>query len=170
MGAWENSMTPNADANTLYFTFGLGAESYGLNVQYIREVLNKEKITPVPRTESYMKGIMNVRGAVIPVIDFRTLFHIETNLQNTEYSIVVTEYIKDDQPPLIFGFIADRVEGVNTLDSDSVSVQNSKELSAMNSNFIKKIGKIADQFILLLDIEQIIGFIEEDLEQKTKTV
>ena len=44
MGAWENSMTPNADANTLYFTFGLGAESYGLNVQYIREVLNKEKI------------------------------------------------------------------------------------------------------------------------------
>ena len=163
-------MTPNADANTLYFTFGLGAESYGLNVQYIREVLNKEKITPVPRTESYMKGIMNVRGAVIPVIDFRTLFHIETNLQNTEYSIVVTEYIKDDQPPLIFGFIADRVEGVNTLDSDSVSVQNSKELSAMNSNFIKKIGKIADQFILLLDIEQIIGFIEEDLEQKTKTV
>ena len=63
-----------------------------------------------------------------------------------------------------------RVEGVNTLDSDSVSVQNSKELSAMNSNFIKKIGKIAEQFILLLDLEQIIEFIEEDLEQKTKTV
>lgn len=163
-------MATNADANTLYFTFGLGSETYGLNVQYIREVLNKEKITPVPRTESYMKGIMNVRGSVIPVIDFRTLFHIESDLQNSEYSIVVTEYIKDNQPPLVFGFIADRVEGVNTLDSDSVSVQNSKELSAMNSNFIKKIGKIAEQFILLLDLEQIIEFIEEDLEQKTKTV
>ena len=163
-------MATNADANTLYFTFGLGSETYGLNVQYIREVLNKEKITPVPRTESYMKGIMNVRGSVIPVIDFRTLFHIESDLQNSEYSIVVTEYIKNNQPPLVFGFIADRVEGVNTLDSDSVSVQNSKELSAMNSNFIKKIGKIAEQFILLLDLEQIIEFIEEDLEQKTKTV
>lgn len=163
-------MATNADANTLYFTFGLGSETYGLNVQYIREVLNKEKITPVPRTESYMKGIMNVRGSVIPVIDFRTLFHIESDLQNSEYSIVVTEYIKGNQPPLVFGFIADRVEGVNTLDSDSVSVQNSKELSAMNSNFIKKIGKIAEQFILLLDLEQIIEFIEEDLEQKTKTV
>lgn len=149
---------------TVYFTFTLGKASYAIDVKSIKEVLTYEPITKVPRTIDYLKGVMNIRGSVIPVVDFRILFDIEPTAKKEDSHIVVTEISTKEEQPLTFGFIADTVEGVNDLRCEDIDNTNNAN-SAMSSKFIKKLGRLNEKFILILNMEKILEYIEEELEK-----
>ncbi|MDR2898513.1 MAG: chemotaxis protein CheW [Spirochaetaceae bacterium] len=158
-------MNEQTENTNVYFTFFLGDGAFAINVQSVKEVLSWEPITPVPRTVSYMKGVMNIRGSVISVIDFRTLFDIEPTADEKATSIIVTEVsVDDEQQPLTFGIIADRVEGVGPLDTSIRSdISSSRPVSSMNNKFIKQLGEKDGQFVLILDMEEILKHVEENL-------
>jgi purine-binding chemotaxis protein CheW len=157
-------MNEQSENTSVYFTFFLGDGAFAINVQSIKEVLTWEPITPVPRTVSYMKGVMNIRGSVISVIDFRTLFDIDPTVDEKSTSIIVTEVTVDDEQPLTFGIIADRVEGVGSLDTNIRSdITGHHPESSMNSKFVKKLGSKDGQFVLILDMERILQHVEQNL-------
>lgn len=156
-------------SNNVYFTFVLGDVAYAIDVQSVKEVLTYEAITPVPRTVNYMKGVMNIRGTVISVIDFRVLFNIPVKENEKSTSIVVTEVSSQNEAPLTFGFIADSVEGVNALDAEIDKSNIDSGLSAINNDFIRSLGRLGDRFVLILDTPKILESVEKDLNTKSKT-
>ncbi len=157
-------MNEQTENTSVYFTFFLGDGAFAINVQSVKEVLSWEPVTPVPRTVSYMKGVMNIRGSVISVIDFRTLFDIKPTADEKSTSIIVTEVTVNDEQPLTFGIIADRVEGVGPLDTNIRSdITSSRPDSSMNTKFIKKLASRDGQFVLILDMEQILQHVEQNL-------
>jgi purine-binding chemotaxis protein CheW len=162
-------MNENNASNNVYFTFVLGDVAYAIDVQSVKEVLTYEAITPVPRTVNYMKGVMNIRGTVISVIDFRVLFNIPVKENEKSTSIVVTEVSSQNEAPLTFGFIADSVEGVNALDAEIDKSNIDSGLSAINNDFIRSLGRLGDRFVLILDTPKILESVEKDLNTKSKT-
>ena len=95
-----------------YLTFILGDVLYAIDVCSVREVLDHEHVTKVPRTLDYMKGVLNIRGTVIPVIDLRLLFNVEPSADEEDTSIIVSELHCDDGTDMMFGVVADYVENV----------------------------------------------------------
>ncbi|MBO7485918.1 MAG: purine-binding chemotaxis protein CheW [Spirochaetaceae bacterium] len=153
-----------------YLTFILGDVLYAIDVCSVREVLDHEHVTKIPRTLDYMKGVLNIRGTVIPVIDLRLLFNVEPSADEEDTSIIVSELHCDDGTDMIFGVVADYVENViqigqiiGTSDSNSQETPVSS-LNVMNNKFIKGLGKIDKRFVLILDMQKIISFIEKDLD------
>lgn len=161
-------MNENNDLRNVFFTFMLGDVLYAIDVRSIKEVLTYEAITPVPRTEKYMKGVMNIRGAVISIIDLHILFNIPAVTDEESTSIVVTEVTLEGDTPFSFGFIADSVNGVTTLDAELPKNHVESGLSVVNSEFITALGRTGDQFVLILDMEQILQHLEKDLAEQAK--
>ena len=157
-----------------YLTFILGDVLYTVDVRSVRDVLDYEHITKVPRTVPYMKGVLNIRGTVIPVIDLRMLFNVEPSADEEDTSIIVAELDCDDGTDIMFGVVADYVENVMQINQiDTNSEENTDDtpvsvLNVMNNRFIKGLGKIEKRFVIILDMQKIISFIEKDIENPNK--
>ncbi|MCQ2579628.1 MAG: chemotaxis protein CheW [Treponemataceae bacterium] len=146
-----------------FLTFVLGDVAYAVDVCSVREVLTYETVTRVPRTQAYLKGVLNIRGTVIPVIDLRILFNIKPSSKEEDSSIIVSEVHLPDETEMYFGFIADSVENVNQLDSVSAAVDGTQALDMIHNEFIKNVGSSGDRFVLILDMEKIIKYMEDEL-------
>ena len=142
-------------SSTAYFTFLLGDVTYAVEVTTVKEVLPYEKITPVPRTAEYMKGVINIRGTVVTVIDFRVLFGIDIKPVKKDTSIIVAE-IQDAGSNMTFGFIADSVNGVGPLEKEPSA-------TGTNTQFVKMLGKDGDNLVLVLDLNKIFSEVETRL-------
>lgn len=152
-------------AANVYFTFFLGDGTFAVDVQTVKEVLTYESVTRVPRTADYMRGVMNVRGTVVSVIDFRTLFNIVATVEEEKTSIIVAEVVLENEQPLVFGFIADGVEGVSELDEEIQGGIESHKDSPMRNQFIKRLGRKDGKFVLILDMEKILAHVETELSK-----
>ncbi len=154
-------MANDNESNKNCLTFKLGDVSYAVDVRMIREIIAYEDITPVPRTTGYLKGVMNIRGNIVPIIDFRVLFGIPVQENGKSTSIIVTEVQKEDESATVFGFITDAVEGVKELNNKTVQNLSSMGLSASQNRFITNLGQSGDSFILVLDPQEILRYAEE---------
>jgi purine-binding chemotaxis protein CheW len=143
-------------SNAAYFTFLLGDVTYAVEVTTVKEVLPYEKVTPVPRTAEYMKGVINIRGTVVTVIDFRVLFGIDIKPVKKDTSIIVAEIQQDDGSNMTFGFIADSVNGVGPLEREPSA-------TGTNTQFVKMLGKDGDNLVLVLDLNKIFCEVENRL-------
>ena len=137
-----------------YLTFALGAEEYGLEILKVREIIGCMEITAVPQTPDYVKGIINLRGQVIPVVDIRTLFGMEPKSITEETCIIVVEVMRR-QHRFSTGVIVDRVSEV--LDIDGGAIEQAPQLGAsVNTDFILGMGKVNDAVKILLNIDKVL--------------
>ena len=149
----------------LYFTFKLGTGKYAVEVTQVKEVLNFESVTKVPKALPYMKGVMNIRGSVVTVIDLRILFGFEASGDLADTDIIVTEINRGAEQPITVGLIADEVDVVTKLErvhSDSVAFGSMPQ----RTDFIQAVGKLDDAFVLILDLGRILASIEAELSGK----
>lgn len=131
-----------------YLTFCLGKEQYGVPIEVIREINRVTEITPVPKTPSYIKGVMNLRGKIIPVINLRIKFNMEPLDYTRDTCIIVI-----DTPSGQLGTIVDAVKEV--VDLKSENIQPPPVLGDPTTmQFIKAMGKQDDRVIILVDIVQ----------------
>lgn len=138
-----------------YLTFALGREEYGLEILKVREIIGLMEITAVPRTPGYVRGVINLRGQVIAVVDLRSKFGMEPTAATDQSCIIVVE-ITCDGRKLNTGMIVDRVSEV--LDIASEKIEDAPNLGHADSNdFILGMGKIGDSVKILLDIERVLG-------------
>jgi purine-binding chemotaxis protein CheW len=136
-----------------YLTFKLGEEMFALDVIQVREVLDVTAITKVPRSADYMRGVINVRGNVVPVADMRLKFGMPPTVTTRDTRIVVMEIIIDGDT-IILGALADSVH--NVMDMTEDRIEPAPKIGAKwNTQFIKGIGKFDDQFIIILDIDKV---------------
>ena len=136
-----------------YLTFYLDNELYGLNILMVREVLEYTTITRVPMTADFMRGVINVRGHVVPVVDLRNKFGLETVEQTVNTCIIIVEMETDGESSTM-GALVDGVQEV--LDIAPEQIEKSPRLgSRIDTRFIQGIGKLGDRFVILLDIQAI---------------
>jgi purine-binding chemotaxis protein CheW len=142
----------DANANQ-YLTFTLDNEQYAIGVAKVREVLEHTKITKLPRTAVFMKGIINLRGAGVPVIDLRLKFGLAETPITKNTSIIVME-VEGQDGAVVVGALADAVHEV--VDIDEKSIEPAPRFGTrLAAEFIKGVGKKDDQFIIILDIDRI---------------
>ncbi|UCD51110.1 MAG: purine-binding chemotaxis protein CheW [Phycisphaerales bacterium] len=138
-----------------YLTFALASEEYGLEILKVREIIGYIDVTAVPQTPHYVKGVINLRGQVIPVVDLRAKFGMETTEVTDETCIIVVE-ITQDSRKFNTGIVVDHVQEV--LDIDGQNIEEAPQFgAAVDTDFILGMGKIGDSVKILLDIDKVLG-------------
>ena len=138
-----------------YLTFSLGAEQYGLEILKVREIIGYIDVTAVPQTPHHVKGVINLRGQVIPVIDLRAKFGMET-AEVTEQSCIIVVEIAQEGRKCSMGIVVDRVQEV--LDIAGGSIEDAPRFGAsVNTDFILGMGKVGDAVKILLDIDKVLA-------------
>lgn len=138
-----------------YLTFALGNEEYGLEILKVREIIGYMEITAVPQTPGYVKGVVNLRGQVIPVIDLRAKFGMETAEVMEQTCIIVVE-INQGKRNVSTGIVVDHVSEV--LDIAGQDIEEAPQFGAnVDTNFILGMGKIGETVKILLDIDRVLS-------------
>jgi purine-binding chemotaxis protein CheW len=138
-----------------YLTFSLGAEEYGLEILKVREIIGYINVTAVPQTPHHVKGVINLRGQVIPVVDLRAKFGMET-AEVTEQSCIIVVEILQSSRKCSMGIIVDRVQEV--LDVAGEDIEEAPQFGAsVDTSFILGMGKIGDSVKILLNIDRVLA-------------
>jgi purine-binding chemotaxis protein CheW len=143
-----------------YLAFNLENEVFAFDISKVREVLEFTAMTKVPQTPEMMKGVINLRGSVVPVIDMRIKFGMGETEKTVNTVIIIIEIDLDGTSTLI-GALVDSVQEVIDLDVEHIEPPPKIGIN-LNTDFIKGMGRQNEQFLILLDIEKI--FSSEELE------
>lgn len=142
-----------------YVTFVINEEEYALDSLHVREIIELSAITRVPHLPPFLKGVINLRGTIVPVMDLKVTLGMRSEAYEKRVCVIVTEYSKG-----VRGLIVDRVSDVVRLPDDSLSSPPSFG-PRIQTDFIRAMGRIDNRLVLILDVEKICA--EE--EEKTGT-
>ncbi|HOX06987.1 MAG TPA: chemotaxis protein CheW [Planctomycetota bacterium] len=139
-----------------YLTFQLSAETYGLEILKVQEIIGLMKVTHVPRTPSFVRGVINLRGKVIPVIDLRQKFGIPSREDTEKTCIIVVQVLRAERQLVIMGIIVDEVSEV--LDITCNQIEPAPEFgAAVHTAFIMGMGKVGQKVVIMLDIDKVLS-------------
>lgn len=144
------------DLGGQYLTFMLGKEHYGLPISTVREINRVSDITPVPKTNDFIKGVMNLRGKIIPVINLRVKFGMHEEAFSRDTCIIVL-----DAPAGQFGVIVDNVKEVITLQNNFIEPAPHMG-TTKSSGYITGMGKLDSKVIILIEIQNVLQTLQID--------
>ncbi|MBU1101820.1 MAG: chemotaxis protein CheW [Bacteroidetes bacterium] len=148
-----------------YLTFKLNDEVFGVDVAQVREILDSINITKVPQTPEFMRGVINLRGSVVTVIDMNMKFGLTVTEKTVNTCIVVVEVAIEGETTII-GALVDSVQEVFEIEPQNIEPA-PKIGTKLNTEFIKGMGKKDEKFIILLDIDKVFSSEELELVQNT---
>ncbi|MBF0290293.1 MAG: chemotaxis protein CheW [SAR324 cluster bacterium] len=148
---------------TQFLTFQLKEESFALEIVQIREVLELDSITKIPRTPAFMCGVINLRGNVVPVIDMNLKFGMRKTQHTVNTCIIIVEIHLDGEETLL-GALVDSVQEV--IDLSPGQIEPAPRIGTqLRNEFIRGMGKQGDQFLIILDIDNIFSLDELNMMQ-----
>jgi len=151
-----------------YLTFKLGEEQFGVHVSQVLNILEMTSITKVPKSPDYMKGVINLRGKVLPVIDARLKFGMEETEYTNNTCIIVMD-LEMERNPINIGTIVDGVLSVVEINESEVEPPPSIG-SKFKSEFIYGMAKVEEEFVMLVDMQKVITTDEmTEITNKSKT-
>jgi purine-binding chemotaxis protein CheW len=161
------SIAPSTRKGGKYLTFALGREEYGLEILKVREIIGYMDITVVPRTPPHVKGVINLRGQVISVVDLRAKFGMN-EADRTEQTCIVVVDISRDGRRINIGIIVDRVSEVLNIAEENT--EDAPEFGAgIDTSFIRGMGKIGNTVKILLDIDKVLNAEEDAVSVEPET-
>jgi purine-binding chemotaxis protein CheW len=147
-----------------YLTFSLAEEEYGIGIIQIKEIIGMMPITSVPRTPAFVKGVINLRGKVIPVIDLRLRFEMETS-EYTERTCIIVVEIEGKANTVMIGIVVDSVSEVLNINEHDIEEAPSFG-TQLNTNYLLGMAKIEGMVKILLDIDKVLS--QEEVTQLEK--
>ena len=147
----ENGMLEEDTQHGRFLTFSMGKEVFGIEIKYVTEIIGMQAITEVPEVPGYVKGIINLRGKIIPVIDVRLKFKKEPMEYNDRTCIIVID-IND----VSVGLIVDNVAEVLTIADEDIAPPPSNK-TGFENRYVKGIGKSGGEVKLLLDCDKLLA-------------
>jgi len=141
-----------------YLTFTLADEVFALDIGKVREVLDFTAVTRVPGTSEFMRGVINLRGSVVPVVDMRLKFGMAATEQGVNTCIIIVEVAVDGETTVL-GALADSVREVLELEPDQIEPP-PRIGTRLNIEFIRGMGKCDEQFMIILDIDKVFSLSE----------
>jgi Chemotaxis signal transduction protein len=142
-------------SNSKYLTFLLNEEDYGIPIQDVKEIIRMMDITGIPKTPKFLKGVINLRGKIIPVIDLRIKFGLEEREYTQRTCIIVVEVLMQGVKK-IMGVIVDTVSEVIGINKEEID-RTSDEDSYFEEEFIEGLAKVKGKVVILLEVEKILN-------------
>lgn len=141
-----------------YLTFTLSDESYGIGILKVKEIIGMMPITSVPKTPGFVKGVINLRGKVIPIIDLRLKFDMESKDYTDRTCIIVVE-IEAGEETVLIGIVVDSVSEVLNITADQI--EDAPEFGTqLNTDYILGLAKTDDGVKILLNIDKVLSQVE----------
>lgn len=162
----ESAATGTRDLAAKYLTFRLGTEEYGIEILRVREIIGLMDITPVPRTQSYVRGVINLRGRIIPVLDLRLRFDMEAVADTEETSIIVVDTDASESSQM--GLLVDGVCEVLDITAEEIE-QPPSFGDGMDLRFLRAVAKCRGEVKLLLDTDHVLAVNSEQVAELTQT-
>jgi len=142
-----------AIGTTQYLTYTLDGEIFAIDIAKVMEVLDFTTVTRVPQTPEFMRGVINLRGRVVPVVDLRLKFGMTKTEQTVNTCIIIVEVSVDSERTII-GALADSVQEVIDLDPEQIEAPPRIGMR-LKTDFIRGMGKRENQFVIILDIDKV---------------
>ena len=139
-----------------YLTFALGGEEYGLGILKVREIIGLMEITAVPQTPIFVKGVINLRGRVIPVLELRSKFGMESQEYNDRTCIIVAE-VAASTGKIQVGMLVDSVSEVLNISAEELEEAPSFGTTQVDTDCILGMGKVKGDVKILLDVDKVVG-------------
>jgi len=152
--AAESAVAKIAQAGK-YLSFVLGREEYGLEILKVQEINGMMDITRVPRTQHYVRGVINLRGRVIPIICLRVKFKMP-QVEDTEKTCIIVVQVQYQEDVLTMGIIVDEVSEVLNITEGAIEPPPSFGGGMEETDFITGMGKLEDKVVILLDIDMVL--------------
>ena len=143
-----------ADDEQQYLTFIMAGEEYGVDILAVQEIRGWEPTTVIPNAPSYIKGVINLRGTIVPIMDLRSRF----NLERVEYSpvtVVIILKVETERGERVMGIVVDAVSDVHSI-SDSDTRNSPDLIEDLNTEFIRSLVSVDDSMIILLDVQRLL--------------
>lgn len=131
--------------------FKLGREEYGISILQVQEIKKITDITRVPHTPEYIKGVINLRGSVLPVLDLKKRLNLASQPYTDDTRIII---VKIDE--ISVGMIVDAVSEVMAISQDNIEIPQST-VGGISQNYLSGVGKLENRLVILLNLEEIIG-------------
>lgn len=138
-----------------YLTFELNEEEFGLEILKVQEIIGMMNVTRVPRTPHFVRGVINLRGKVIPVIDLRLKFGLDS-VENTDRTCIIVVQITHDANQITMGIIVDEVSEVMDVAVDQIEPP-PRFGASVDTGFILGMGKVEQKVLMLLDIDKVLS-------------
>jgi purine-binding chemotaxis protein CheW len=138
-------------------TFTLGEEMYGLDILRVQEIKGWEVTTPIPNVPNYVKGVINLRGVVIPIVDLRERFNIAEPTYDATTVVIIVKTLLNQKTERILGMVVDSVSDVYTVDLSNL--QASPKLgsgSSVDQEFVRGLATLDGQMMILLDVDHLV--------------
>lgn len=153
---WTRHDTVESVVVSKYLTFLLGQETYGFEIQKVQEIIRLERITPVPRTPAFIRGVINLRGRMIPIVDMRLQFAM-AEIPYTEKTCIVIVRVWRGEAEVTMGVIVDEVAEVLAIKEEQLSPPPPFG-ATINTDFILGLAQVNQRVITLLDIDLILSY------------
>jgi purine-binding chemotaxis protein CheW len=148
--------TPSSARPGKYLTFVLGGESYGIAILQVREIIRPTAITPVPQMPPHIKGVLNLRGKIFPVLDLRARFGLATPAGNDRSCIVVVQVKTKESAGALTGLLVDAVDEVISLSENDIEATPDFGCR-LDTRHLLGVAKVGSKVKILLDLDQILG-------------
>ncbi len=132
--------------------FNIGTEEFGVEIMNVQEIIRMTNITKIPQASGYVKGIINLRGRIIVVINLNVIMGMESKEQNENTRIIVA-----DIGETVMGFIVDSVSEVIRLEQNSVEPAPGVIANKIGTEYVRGVGKMKDRLLILLDLNKILS-------------
>lgn len=153
-----NEVQKKQDAELLQLvTFSIGEEEFGVDILKVQEIIRTMEITKVPRAPEFVEGVINLRGKVIPIIDLRRRFGLDSREHDKHTRIIVIEINN-----MIVGFVVDSVSEVLRIPANTVEPP-PPVVAGLESEYISGVGKLEDRLLILLDLDRLLSGEERDM-------
>lgn len=154
MDLTENIATPAGNAGTAavaaleFLAFTLGQEEYGIDIQKVQEIRGYDAVTRIANSPEFIKGVVNLRGIIVPIIDMRIKFDLGTPNYDELTVVIILNIARR-----IIGIVVDSVSDVITLTTDQIKP--APEMGAFNTNYLIGLGTLDDRMLILVDIDRL---------------
>lgn len=138
-----------------FLTFILALEEYGVEILRVQEIRGWSKVTPLPNSPRYLKGVINLRGAIVPIIDLRERFGMDS-LEYSSTTVVIVVRVEDENNERVLGLVVDAVSEVYTLQNSQCQVPPDM-CGELDRKFVKSLASVEEKMIILLDVDAFIN-------------
>lgn len=158
--ALQEEITGAAGDSGQFLTFILAKEEYGVEILRVQEIRGWSKVTPLPNSPSYLKGVINLRGTIVPIIDLRERFGMD-QLEYGSTTVVIVVRVEADDQDRVMGLVVDAVSEVYTVAKEQC--QPPPDFGGnLDEKFVKSLASIDDNMIIILDVD---AFLTAELER-----
>lgn len=152
----NDNLIGNSDGSQQYLTFLLDGEEYGVDILRVQEIKGWDRVTPIPNTPAFIRGVLNLRGTIVPIIDLRLRFHLEHLAYGPTTVVIMLKVHNAEDKSRIMGIVVDGVSDVYNMPEEDIKASPDFG-AAVDTAFIRGLATVNEKMVIVLEIDRMLN-------------